>query len=243
MIELAAEHGGDPARPGKKDPLDPLVWLAKRPDEPSWTPGSGRAGPAGTWSARRSRPGTWDRCSTSRPEVRDLIFPHHEMSASHAQGRLPRSWRTAFARRYAHAGMVRLDGQRCPSRWGNLVFVSAAAGRAGHDPMAIRLAILAHHYRADWDWTSAALAAAVDRLTIGAQRSLLAVLWRWRWRCRCGVRCWRSADGAVAGGSADGAGYWANGAGERPDDGSAALGSAAASAGRRPGHTRHDCGG
>src|SRR5260370_17388156 len=36
MLELSAERGGDPARLGKKDPLDPLVWLAARPGGPPW---------------------------------------------------------------------------------------------------------------------------------------------------------------------------------------------------------------
>ena len=46
MAELSAERGGDPARPGKKDPLDPMVWLAARPGEPSWESdfGPGRPG-------------------------------------------------------------------------------------------------------------------------------------------------------------------------------------------------------
>jgi L-cysteine:1D-myo-inositol 2-amino-2-deoxy-alpha-D-glucopyranoside ligase len=30
--------------------------------------------------------------------------------------------------------------------------------------MAIRLAVLAHHYREDWDWTAAGFAEAIDRL-------------------------------------------------------------------------------
>ena len=68
-----------------------------------------------------------------------------------------------FARRYAHAGMVRLDGEKMSKSLGNLVFVSALRS-AGIDPMAIRLAILAHHYRQDWDWTAAGLTAAADRL-------------------------------------------------------------------------------
>src|ERR1700722_7314747 len=46
MLELFAERGGDPGRPGKKDPLDALVWLAARPDEPAWGSrfGPGRPG-------------------------------------------------------------------------------------------------------------------------------------------------------------------------------------------------------
>src|ERR1700722_16365400 len=46
MAELSAERGGDPDRPGKKDPLDPLVWRAERPGEPAWDSrfGPGRPG-------------------------------------------------------------------------------------------------------------------------------------------------------------------------------------------------------
>ena len=90
----------------------------------------------------------------------DLIFPHHEMSASHARVALDPD---AFARVYAHAGMVRLDGEKMSKSLGNLVFVSGLLAE-GADPMAIRLAILAHHYRPDWDWTAAGVAAATARL-------------------------------------------------------------------------------
>ena len=68
-----------------------------------------------------------------------------------------------FARRYAHAGMVRLGGEKMSKSLGNLVFVSELLA-AGVDPMAIRLVILAHHYRSDWDWTDEGLAAAQARL-------------------------------------------------------------------------------
>jgi L-cysteine:1D-myo-inositol 2-amino-2-deoxy-alpha-D-glucopyranoside ligase len=91
---------------------------------------------------------------------RDLVFPHHEMSASHARVALGED---AFARRYAHAGMVRYEGEKMSKSLGNLVFVSRLLA-AGHDPMAIRLAVLAHHYREDWDWTAAGFAEAIDRL-------------------------------------------------------------------------------
>ena len=59
--------------------------------------------------------------------------------------------------------MVRLDGEKMSKSRGNLVFVSRLLA-GGADPMAIRLAILAHHYRQDWDWTDAGLAAAQARL-------------------------------------------------------------------------------
>ena len=95
----------------------------------------------------------------------DLIFPHHEMSASHARvvygGSGPDG--PAFARRYLHAGMIRLDGEKMSKSLGNLVFVSALLAQ-GADPMAVRLALLAGHYRADRDWAAADLAAAEGRL-------------------------------------------------------------------------------
>lgn len=82
------------------------------------------------------------------------------MGASHAQvltGEHP------FARAYVHAGMVALNGEKMSKSKGNLVFVSALR-RDDVDPAAIRLALLAHHYRADWEWTDQVLADAVERL-------------------------------------------------------------------------------
>ena len=163
MVELSAERGGDPGRPGKKDALDPLVWLAARPGEPSW---GSRFGPG--------RPGWHVECAAIATRYlgrtfdvqaggSDLIFPHHEMSASHARVAYPGGAEPAFARRYAHAGMVRLNGAKMSKSLGNLAFVSVLR-ESGADPMAIRLAVLAHHYRGDWDWTSEGLRAAAERL-------------------------------------------------------------------------------
>jgi len=166
MTALSAERGGDPGRPGKKDPLDPVVWLAARPGEPAWPSDFGPG-----------RPGWHVECAAIATEYlgvtfdvqaggTDLIFPHHEMSASHARvalGDQALPGEPVFARRYLHAGMVRLAGEKMSKSLGNLVFVSALLAD-GVDPMAIRLAILAHHYREDWDWTDAGLAAAQARL-------------------------------------------------------------------------------
>src|SRR3984957_2712619 len=159
MTELSAERGGDPARPGKKDPLDPIVWLAARPGEPSWPSelGLGRPG----WHVECAAISTAYLGAAFDVQAggSDLIFPHHELSASHARVALGGHGDPVFARHYAHAGMVRLGGEKMSKSLGNLVFVSRLR-EAGTDPMAIRLAILAHHYRADWDWTDAGLAAA-----------------------------------------------------------------------------------
>ncbi|MEU3408660.1 cysteine--1-D-myo-inosityl 2-amino-2-deoxy-alpha-D-glucopyranoside ligase [Streptomyces sp. NPDC006670] len=161
MRLLSAERGGDPDRPGKKNPLDPMLWMAARPGDPSWDGAS--LGPG--------RPGWHIECVAIALEHlgmgfdiqgggSDLAFPHHEMGASHAHaltGEFP------MAKAYVHAGMVALHGEKMSKSKGNLVFVSALR-RAGVDPAAIRLALLSHHYRADWEWTDAVLAEAEARL-------------------------------------------------------------------------------
>jgi L-cysteine:1D-myo-inositol 2-amino-2-deoxy-alpha-D-glucopyranoside ligase len=160
MAPLFAERGGDPDRPGKKDPLDALLWMSQREGEPGWDSPFGQG-----------RPGWHVECSAISVEYlgmcfdvegggSDLAFPHHEMSASHAQVALGER---PHARAYVHAGMVGLDGEKMSKSRGNLVFVSRLR-RDGADPMAIRLALLAHHYRSDWSWTQAELDTARTRL-------------------------------------------------------------------------------
>ncbi|MQA24573.1 MAG: cysteine--1-D-myo-inosityl 2-amino-2-deoxy-alpha-D-glucopyranoside ligase [Micromonosporaceae bacterium] len=168
MLRLSAERGGDPERAGKRDQLDPLLWRGARPGEPAW--------PA---SLGPGRPGWHIECAVIALELlgdqvdvqgggNDLIFPHHECSAAHAEvltGARP------FARAYVHAGMIGLRGEKMSKSRGNLVFVSRLRGdQRGEkvDPMAIRLALLAGHYRADREWTD-------DVLKVGQQRL---ALWR-----------------------------------------------------------------
>jgi L-cysteine:1D-myo-inositol 2-amino-2-deoxy-alpha-D-glucopyranoside ligase len=161
MLALSAERGGDPQRPGKKDPLDPLLWLAARPGEPSW---DSPLGPG--------RPGWHVECTAIAQnrlgmpfDVQgggsDLIFPHHEMSAAHAEVG-GAGW--PFARAYVHAGMVGLDGEKMSKSRGNLVFVSRLR-HAGVDPGALRLALLSSHYRSDREWLPSTLDEAVSRLS------------------------------------------------------------------------------
>jgi L-cysteine:1D-myo-inositol 2-amino-2-deoxy-alpha-D-glucopyranoside ligase len=161
MLRLVAERGGDPDRPGKKDRLDCLLWQAARPGEPSWETSLGAG-----------RPGWHIECTAIALEHlgngfdvqgggSDLAFPHHEMGASEGHV-LTGEW--PFAHHYVHTGMVALDGEKMSKSRGNLVFVSALR-KAGHDPMAIRLALLAHRYRSEWEWTDADLSSAETRLS------------------------------------------------------------------------------
>ncbi len=159
MIRLSAERGGDPDRPGKRDALDPLLWRGARTDEPSWESelGSGRPG----WHIECAVIAL--RLLGDQVDVNgggnDLIFPHHEMCAAHAET-LTGAW--PFSRCYMHAGMIGLDGEKMSKSQGNLVFVSRLRGDRV-DPMGIRLALLADRYRDDRDWTQAHLDTALAR--------------------------------------------------------------------------------
>ena len=161
MVALSAERGGDPGRPGKKDPLDVVDWIAARPGEPAWASGFGPGRPGWHVECAAIATGHLGPVFDVQAGGSDLIFPHHEMSASHARVGLADPG--AFARHYVHAGMVRLDGQKMSKSLGNLVFVSGLL-TGGADPMAVRLAILAHRFRHDWDWTAGGLASAAARL-------------------------------------------------------------------------------
>jgi L-cysteine:1D-myo-inositol 2-amino-2-deoxy-alpha-D-glucopyranoside ligase len=160
MLELFGERGGDPDRPGKRHPLDAVLWRAAREGEPSWDT---ELGPG--------RPGWHIECCAialnrlgNNIDVQgggsDLAFPHHEFSAAHAEaltGDYP------FARHYVHAGMIGLDGEKMSKSRGNLVFVSRLRAD-GVDPMAVRLALLSGHYRTDRAWTDDVLADGLRRL-------------------------------------------------------------------------------
>ena len=172
-LTIFSERGGDPARDGKRHPLDPVLWWANKNGEPGWESSHGFG-----------RPGWHIECCVislryllgadylSQKETgalidiqgggTDLIFPHHFMSAAQAQAMTGRT----FAKAYVHAGMVGLDGEKMSKSKGNLVFVSKLVN-AGVDPMVIRLALLQDHYQSDRMWSEDVLKSAqtlVDRI-------------------------------------------------------------------------------
>ena len=117
MAELAAQHGGDPDRPGKKDPLDVLVWLAERPGEPAWDSRFGRGRPG--WHVECAAIATEYLGNTFDVQAggSDLVFPHHEMSASHARVALAPA-RTRSPGCTSTPGWSATTARRCPSRSG-----------------------------------------------------------------------------------------------------------------------------
>ena len=160
MTRLSAERGGDPDRPGKKDPLDCLLWMQQRPGEPGWPSvlGTGRPG----WHVECTAMALNRLGSTIDVQGggSDLAFPHHELSAAEAEvatGVWP------YSRAYVHAGMVGLDGEKMSKSRGNLVFVSRLLAD-GVEPAALRIALLGGHYRGDREWTQASLVHGADRL-------------------------------------------------------------------------------
>ncbi len=165
MLEIFSQRGGDPSRPGKEDPLDALIWLSQRENEPGWhSPfGSGRPGwhiECSAIAMKYLEPNPADEYSIDiQGGGSDLIFPHHEMSA--AQSRVIAGQK--FARTYVHAGMIGLNGEKMSKSLGNLVFVSKLIS-SGVSPMAIRWALMGHHYSADLMWTNAAIEAASSEI-------------------------------------------------------------------------------
>jgi len=172
MLEIFAERGGDPTRAGKTDPLDCLVWMSQRPNEPGWPSpfGIGRPG----WhiectaiAIRYLEPSIGeDALIDIQGGGSDLIFPHHEMCAAQAQVLSGKP----LASTYVHAGMIGLDGEKMSKSKGNLVFVSKLVA-AGRNPMAIRWALMKDHYRQDRMWTEELLVVAEGE--IQALRSCL----------------------------------------------------------------------
>jgi L-cysteine:1D-myo-inositol 2-amino-2-deoxy-alpha-D-glucopyranoside ligase len=158
MLGLAAENGGNPDDPNKRNPLDFILWQPSAPDEPAWE---------SLWG--RGRPGWHIECSALAmrelgPTIdlhgggTDLIFPHHECEAAQSEAATGET----FVRHWMHVGLVRLGGTKMSKSLGNLVFVSDLL--KDWEPAVIRLAIIAQHYRSGWEWEDEMLATAASRL-------------------------------------------------------------------------------
>jgi L-cysteine:1D-myo-inositol 2-amino-2-deoxy-alpha-D-glucopyranoside ligase len=147
MLALAAERGGNIDDPNKRDPLDFVLWQPSGDDEPAWESlwGPGRPG----WHIECSALAMRELGTTIdlHGGGTDLIFPHHECEAAQSEA----ATGERFVRHWMHQALVRMDGEKMSKSLGNLVFVSDL--RKMWDTRAIRLAVVAHHYRHPWDWT------------------------------------------------------------------------------------------
>ena len=146
MIEFARQRGGNVDDPNKRHPLDFVLWHPSADDEPSWDT---------TWGP--GRPGWHIECSAlALRELgttidlhgggSDLIFPHHECERAQSEA----ATGEPFVKHWMHVAMVFKDGEKMSKSLGNLVFVDKL--RTEWDPRSIRLAVIEHHYRTEWEW-------------------------------------------------------------------------------------------
>jgi L-cysteine:1D-myo-inositol 2-amino-2-deoxy-alpha-D-glucopyranoside ligase len=158
MLAYAAERGGNPDDPHKRDPLDFVLWQPSAADEPAWDSlwGPGRPG----WHIECSALAMRELGTTIdlHGGGSDLIFPHHECEAAQSEA----ATGEPFVRHWMHCGMVGLGGTKMSKSLGNLVFASDVLKE--WEPDVVRLATVSHHYRSNWDWTDANLERAAERL-------------------------------------------------------------------------------
>ncbi|WP_420450426.1 cysteine--tRNA ligase [Ilumatobacter sp.] len=158
MLALAAERGGQVDDPNKRNPLDFVLWHPSASDEPSWDT---------LWGA--GRPGWHIECSAlALRELgttidlhgggADLIFPHHECERAQSEAATGES----FVTHWMHTALISMDGEKMSKSRGNLVFVDRL--REEWDPRAIRLGIVEHHYRTEWEWDDELMPRNRDRL-------------------------------------------------------------------------------
>ena len=159
MIEFARQRGGNVDDPHKRNPLDFVLWHPSADDEPSWD---------ATWGP--GRPGWHIECSAlALRELgttidlhgggSDLIFPHHECERAQSEAATGEQ----FVRHWMHVAMVFKDGEKMSKSLGNLVFVDQL--RTLWDPRSIRIAIIEHHYRTEWEWDETLMPRSSARLT------------------------------------------------------------------------------
>jgi L-cysteine:1D-myo-inositol 2-amino-2-deoxy-alpha-D-glucopyranoside ligase len=161
MLPIANERGNVPDMPGKRDPLDFVLWQRSLPDEPAWE---------SPWGP--GRPGWHIECSAmsmaylgGQFEIHgggaDLVFPHHESERAQSEGGgAERPW----VAHWTHAGMLSYDGDKMSKSLGNLVLVRDLLQTYPGD--AIRHYLVSQHYRSEVHFTQTDL----DRSAVAASR-------------------------------------------------------------------------
>ena len=154
MLPLLKERGGDPSDPNKKNPLDFVLWQKQQPGEPFWE---------SPWG--RGRPGWHIECSAMSMKYLgvpidihggggDLIYPHHESELAQsekASGQL-------FVNFWLHTAMLYYQEAKMSKSLGNMVFVADL--RKKYSANTVRLLLLSHHYRQEWEYSEPEIARA-----------------------------------------------------------------------------------
>jgi L-cysteine:1D-myo-inositol 2-amino-2-deoxy-alpha-D-glucopyranoside ligase len=161
MLDIAGQQDdADLDDPRKEDPLDFGLWKgwSGEADEPCWD---------SPWG--RGRPGWHIECSALCRQYlgeqlsvhgggADLVFPHHESEIAQSETALGVR---PFAQVWSHVAMVRMDGEKMSKSLGNMVFVRQLLEE--YSPNAIRMYLLAHHYRQVWEWSPAEMREAASQ--------------------------------------------------------------------------------
>lgn len=148
LVPFMSERGGDPERPGKRHPLDFLLWkgVPDTTDPIAWDSVVGRG-----------RPGWHIECSVMSYELlganfdihgggTDLIFPHH--ASEQAQSDALTGVRQA--KRWLHVSPLQLYGEKMSKSLGNLAFAHELLER--WHPDTLRIALMTYHYRDGGEW-------------------------------------------------------------------------------------------
>jgi L-cysteine:1D-myo-inositol 2-amino-2-deoxy-alpha-D-glucopyranoside ligase len=158
MIDLARQRGGQVDDPNKRHPLDFVLWLPSAADEPSWDTmwGPGRPG----WHIECSALALRELGTTIdlHGGGTDLIFPHHECERAQSEA----ATGEPFVKHWMHTALIAKDGQKMSKSLGNLVFVDKL--RTEWEPMTIRLGLIEHHYRTEWEWDDELMPRNAERL-------------------------------------------------------------------------------
>jgi len=147
MLTLLMERGGDPSDPNKKNPLDFVLWQKQKEGEPAWE---------SPWG--KGRPGWHMECSAMSMKYlgmpvdihgggRDLIYPHHESEIAQSE----KATAKTFVNFWLHTAMLYYQGEKMSKSLGNMVFISDLRKRHAANP--VRLMLLSHHYRQEWQYS------------------------------------------------------------------------------------------
>jgi len=144
--------------PYKKDPADFVLWKPSTPEQPGWD---------SPWG--RGRPGWHLECSAMNEALNgnhfdihaggeDLIFPHHENEIAQsvcAHGE-------PYCNYWMHNGFLMVEGKKMSKSLGNFLLVHDLIKK--YPPEALRLALLATHYRQPLDFTNGRIQWATETL-------------------------------------------------------------------------------
>jgi cysteinyl-tRNA synthetase len=148
--------------PGKRDPLDFVLWKASKdsePDEVKWDSAWGQG-----------RPGWHIECSAMSSDLlgnhfdihgggQDLQFPHHENEIAQSEG----AHGHGFVNYWMHNGFVRIDNEKMSKSLGNFFTIRDVLKK--YDAEVVRFFILRAHYRSPLNYADVHLDDARQALT------------------------------------------------------------------------------